>query len=81
MPEEYQVISQLSESQKDDLLGLYKNEFWCSDRRREDIDKVLANSDIVIGVENNTDARLIGFCRILTDYIYKAVVYDVIVGI
>ena len=48
-------------------------------RRREDIDKVLANSDIVIGVENNTDARLIGFCRILTDYIYKAVVYDVIV--
>ena len=78
MTNEYQLISQLNERQKDDLLALFKNEFWCKDRKREDLDKVLANSDIVVGLENR-DGRLIGFCRLLTDYIYKTVIYDVII--
>jgi len=78
MPIEYRVITQLNELQKDELLALYKNEFWCSDRKRKDIDTVLTNSDIVIGLET-TDGRLIGFSRVLTDYIYKAVIYDLIV--
>lgn len=45
----YQVVEQLSETQISDLLDLYKNEFWSQQRTCEEIEKMLAASDIIIG--------------------------------
>jgi predicted N-acetyltransferase YhbS len=39
---------------------------------------MLAASDIIIGLVDECD-RLIAFTRVLTDFIYRATVYDVIV--
>lgn len=78
MPLEFSVISALSDTQIDQLVTLYHNEFWCSNRKRSDVDRMLVNSDIIIGVEDRAHA-LIGFARVLTDYVYKAMVLDVIV--
>jgi predicted GNAT family N-acyltransferase len=75
----YKIIDKLNERQKDDLFQLYKNEFWSNQRRREDIDKVLTGSNVIVGLEDES-GNLIGFCRVLTDYIYKAVIFDVIVS-
>ncbi len=74
----YQVVEQLTEAQILDLLDLYKNEFWSHKRTREQIEKMLAASDIVIGLVDECD-RLVAFTRILTDFIYRATIYDVIV--
>jgi len=74
----YQVVEQLSETQISDLLDLYKNEFWSQRRTREEIEKMLAASDIIIGLVDECD-HLIAFTRVLTDFIYRATVYDVIV--
>ncbi len=73
-----EIISNLSDYQVDDLVELYKHEFWCCDRKKSDIKVMLKNTDIVIGLEDE-NKKLLGFARILTDYIYKATIYDIIV--
>ena len=72
------IVNSLSDQHRHDLVELYKNEFWCNDREISDVEVMLNNTDIVIGLENNKK-RLVGFVRVLTDYIYKATVYDLIV--
>ena len=77
---EYKIITKLKEKQKDDLLELYKKEFWSRTRVRQDIYKMLENTDIVVGLED-ASGRLIGFCRVLTDDVYKATIYDLIIAL
>ena len=72
------TVSTLTDSQLEELVELYKNEFWCRDRTRDDVRQMLENTDVVIALLNETD-NLVGFVRVLTDYIYKATIYDLIV--
>ena len=74
----YNIIYNLSKSQADDLYNLYQNEWWTKGRKRNDIDIMLENSDIIIAIEDDRH-HLIGFARVLSDYIYKAMIFDVII--
>ncbi|MBW4626160.1 MAG: GNAT family N-acetyltransferase [Brasilonema octagenarum HA4186-MV1] len=74
----YQIVANLTENQVSNLLDLYKNEFWSYKRQREDIVKMLAASDIIVGLVDENE-QLIGFTRVLTDFVYRATVYDVII--
>ena len=83
---QFNVIFQLTKAQKNDLMQLYKNEFWSNQRVQRDVEKMLENTDIVVGIENSyspggtlRDRQLIGFCRVLTDFVYRAVLFDVII--
>lgn len=76
--ESYRIVSELTEQQISELTDLYTNEFWSQNRTRQDVAKMLAASDIVIGLIDESD-RLIGFTRVLTDFVYRAVIFDVIV--
>ena len=76
--ESYRIVSELAEQQISELTDLYRNEFWSQNRTRQDVAKMLAASDIVIGLIDESD-RLIGFTRVLTDFVYRAVIFDVIV--
>jgi ribosomal protein S18 acetylase RimI-like enzyme len=40
---------------------------------------MLQHSDMIIGLSNTDNQKLIGFARVLTDYIYRAVIWDVMV--
>ena len=63
----------------DDLMNLYKKEWWTNDRSKEEVIIMLKNTPITIGlVENN---KLIAFVRVLSDFVYKALIFDVIVDI
>ena len=75
---EITIVSNLNSNDIDQLLELYKNEFWCNKRRREGIEKMLNNTDIIIAAKNNKN-ELVGFIRVLTDYVYKATIFDLIV--
>ncbi|BCG60675.1 GNAT family N-acetyltransferase [Paenibacillus sp. URB8-2] len=76
---DYKIISALNERQFADLCELYRQEWWTNTRNPEDIAAMLEHSDIVIGIcEDQTD-RLIGFIRVLTDFVYKALIFDVII--
>lgn len=72
------VVNELCDTDIDQLMDLYANEFWCSNRCKDDVVKMLANTDVVVGVKTE-DGVLIGFARVLTDFVYKATFYDVIV--
>ncbi|MEI3648763.1 MAG: GNAT family N-acetyltransferase [Dolichospermum lemmermannii FEM_B0920] len=75
---DYQVVNQLDETQISELVELYKNEFWSHNRTYQGVVRMLAASDIIIALVNE-EKELIAFCRILTDFVYRGVLYDVIV--
>ncbi len=77
--DKYQIVETLTESQISDLMELYKNEFWCDKRNREDVVKMLATTDVIIGLVDEGD-RLIAFTRVITDFVYRGTVFDVIVN-
>ena len=83
--DKYRIVATLTESQVSDLMDLYKNEFWCNKRTREDVVRMLAATDVIIGLVDEGDGvpprklRLIGFTRVMTDFVYRGTIFDVIV--
>ncbi len=72
-------VSTLSESQIDDLHRLYQNEWWTKDRTLDEVRQMLDGTRVVAGFADPETGRLIAFARVVTDYIFKALVLDVIV--
>lgn len=59
------------------LVRLYQQALWAKGRRLEDAREMLRHTDVAITAWNGD--RLIGFGRVLTDYVYRATIWDVIV--
>ncbi|BAY88786.1 MULTISPECIES: GNAT family N-acetyltransferase [unclassified Tolypothrix] len=74
----YQIVDHLTENQILELADLYKNEFWSKNRKYQDVAKMLVASNIIIAFVTDSQ-ELIGFTRILTDFVYRATIYDVII--
>jgi len=72
------VIHALNATQIDQLCALYQQQWWSRQRTREGVTAMLAASSAVVALID-TDARLIGFSRALSDGIYRAAIYDVMV--
>jgi GNAT superfamily N-acetyltransferase len=73
------VVEQLTETQFQDLHALYRQEWWTNRRTLEETRKVVAGSQICLGLAD-LNGRLVGFSRVLTDFIFKALIFDVIVA-
>ena len=76
----FRLIHQLSEAQIGQLHALYQQEWWTTGRSLEDVRKMLVHSDCVFGLCEPGSERLIGFARVLSDRVYKALIFDVIVA-
>ncbi|QDT67849.1 Acetyltransferase (GNAT) family protein [Planctomycetes bacterium MalM25] len=74
----FQVVDQLTESQTVELTRLYQGEWWTQGRPLDEVHDMLAASDVVIGLVDD-DQHLVGFCRVLTDFVFRGTLYDVIV--
>lgn len=74
----YRIVETLTDSQVSDLMDLYKNEFWSDKRTRQDVVKMLASTDVIIGFVDESD-RLIGITRVITDFVYRAMIFDFII--
>ena len=72
------ILNKLKSKHIKQLHQLYQNEWWTDKRTLEETQKVVDNSSIVIGLTNEKD-DLIAFARVLTDFTFKAIVFDVIV--
>jgi predicted GNAT family N-acyltransferase len=75
-----QQVETLSESQIVDLHQLYQIEWWTEGRSLGDVRIMLANSDLIIGFVDES-GKLVAFCRALTDSVFRATLYDVIVAV
>ena len=78
MPKNHKYI--FKDSKKidlDQLVQHYKYGWWSQNRKKTDVKKMLENSNVVISLWDGK--KLIGFARVLTDYVYRATVWDVII--
>ena len=73
------ILNSLNLQHITQLHKLYQKEWWTDKRTLEETQKVVENSQIVIAMldENN---ELQAFTRVLTDYVFKALIFDVIVS-
>ncbi|MCI1277533.1 MAG: GNAT family N-acetyltransferase [Nitrospira sp.] len=59
------------------LIHLYRQAPWAKHRALEQAQAMLAKTDVVISAWDGP--RLVGFGRVLTDYVFRASIWDVIV--
>lgn len=59
------------------LVALYRQAPWASTRTSEDARDMLTHTDVAITAWDGN--RLVGLGRVLTDYVYRASIWDVIV--
>jgi GNAT superfamily N-acetyltransferase len=76
----YKLMTEISEKQIQELHSLYQGEWWTRGRSINDIKVMLAHSNLVFALCDESDNRLIAFARVLTDMVFKAVIFDVIVA-
>jgi GNAT superfamily N-acetyltransferase len=68
----------LSPDDAERLTALYDDYKWWADRTVEEVQRALAETPVVVGVE--TEGELVAAARVLTDHTYYAKIYDVIVA-
>ena len=59
------------------LVVLYRQAPWATTRTQDDVRDMLAHTDVAITAWDGS--RLVGLGRVLTDYVYRASIWDVIV--
>ena len=59
------------------LLGLFRQAPWAKDRSLDDAKDMLRHTDLTLCAWDGD--HLIGFGRVLTDFVYRATIWDVIV--
>ena len=75
----YHFVEHIDDRLRSDLMELYRHEWWTNQRREEDVARMLLHTDLVVGVCTDP-GQLVGFTRVLTDQVFKAVIFDVIVA-
>jgi predicted GNAT family N-acyltransferase len=76
----YRFVEQIDDRLRGDLMELYRHEWWTNERRGEDVALMLQHTDLVVGLCAGPDGPLVGFTRVLTDRVFKALIFDVIVA-
>ena len=73
------VVHDLDETGLAELHALFAREWWTAGRSLEDTRRCVAGSQVRIGLVDDPGA-LAGFARVVTDYTFKALIFDVIVA-
>src|SRR5579871_987224 len=72
-------VSRLAREHLEHLCRIFQSESCSRGRRLEDVRRMVEHSDLIFGYCDPETGRLVAFARVLTDFVYKAVVFDVIV--
>src|ERR1051326_5259762 len=75
-----EVRERLERSHTLQLLELYAAEWWTASREAADVEAMLAGTNLVVALIHRPSERLVGFARVLTDFVYEALILDVIVA-
>lgn len=73
-----EIIYTFNDEQAQELHALYQQERWTESRTLEDTKKCIEGSQLCIGLIDS-GGTLQGFVRVLTDFIFKALIFDLIV--
>jgi predicted GNAT family N-acyltransferase len=75
----YKVVEKLSDLQIKKLHELYQNEWFTEGKSIENVIEMLKHTDFIFGFCDPETNELVGFARVISDWVYKAFVFDVIV--
>ena len=78
-PTRYRLVREVKGPHLAELHALYQDWWWTRGRTLEQTVAAVEGSSLVFGVVDARNERLVGFARVLTDGVLKAMVYDVIV--
>lgn len=78
-PAPLDIVEHLSDAQVRQLHALYQNEWWTKDRTLEQTRSCVEGSQICLGFTDSS-GQLAGFGRVLTDFTFKALIFDVIIA-
>jgi len=73
------LVERLDGDLPEQLHRLYLAEWWTHRRNLDDVRRMLEGSDVVLGLVDEDTGALAGFARVITDFVFKALVLDVIV--
>lgn len=76
----FQLVSRLDDRQVADLHRLYQNEWWTRGRTLAEVATMLTHANFVFGLSEPVSGRLVAFARVLTDRVFKALIFDLIVA-
>lgn len=71
------IFSDRKDIEPAQLVALYRQAPWATTRTQDDTRDMLAHTDVAITAWDG--GRLVGLGRVLTDYVYRASIWDVIV--
>ncbi|MCF6440463.1 GNAT family N-acetyltransferase [Pseudoalteromonas luteoviolacea] len=74
-----EVIDQFSSEHVKQVHMLYQQVWWGKTRTLAETKACVSGSQVCVGIVND-QGELVGFARVLSDFIYKAVIFDVIVA-
>lgn len=76
---EVEIQHEVEPARLQELMELYRAEWWTAERTAADVAAMLEGSDLVFALVHRPTDGLVGFARVLTDDTYLAVALDVIV--
>jgi len=74
-----QLHRSLNDHQVDQLVALFQEEWWTKGRTKTDVVKALASGGPVFAFVDPDADELVAFARAITDGVYKAMIFDIIV--
>lgn len=75
-----EVIDGFSSKHTDEFRALYDQYPWWEGRTPKDIQTMIEHTDLLVGLRDTENDQLVAAGRVLTDFVYYAKIYDVIVG-
>jgi len=74
-----QFVSRLTSKHIEQLWRMYRLESRSRGRKLEDVRRMVEHTDLIFAFCDAETGRLVAFARVLTDFVYKAVILDVMV--
>jgi GNAT superfamily N-acetyltransferase len=74
-----QLHRSLNDHQVDQLVALFQEEWWTKGRTKADVVQALSSGGPVFAFINPDGGELVAFARAMTDGVYKAMIFDIIV--
>ena len=77
--DQFHWVEKFTPTHVNDLCRLYSQEWWTRDRSPADINRMVARADYLFGMVDSSNNKLVGFCRVVTDHVFKALIFDVMI--
>jgi GNAT superfamily N-acetyltransferase len=69
----------LTPVQVEQLVGLFQQEWWTKGRQKADVETLIRNAGPIFAFIDPLNEELVAFARAMTDGVYKAMIFDIIV--